>query len=98
MPRPEQIVLAYEGSPESRDALVLAELLARTCGSDLVVVRVDREAAGNDQGAAATLGLEVEGRIPGSLVRVSAEVVVDRSPPHALREALAAHPRSLVVL
>jgi nucleotide-binding universal stress UspA family protein len=71
-----RIAVGYDASSWGRDALVLAELLARTAGADLLAVRVQRHA---DAEATARLEAELADALPPTPVRAGALALAGRS-------------------
>ena len=81
MGSPEQIIVGYDRQAAGRDALALAELLARTLGAGLLVAHVN----GGDA-AQPELGAEVADALAASAVAHEVRVLERDSPAHALRE------------
>ncbi len=87
-----EIAVGFDASPQGLDGLRLGELLARTVGVQLLVVRVQTGRGGNDSGGEAELESDLAQALAGSTVSRRARLVRRRSPDKALAELAAAEP------
>jgi nucleotide-binding universal stress UspA family protein len=89
----EQIVVGYDGSAAGRDALALAERLARTAGSKLLIARVEGNLAEPERARVeAELARDIEAALAESPLSPAVRLLSGRSPARALHELTASDP------